>query len=211
MAATNRPHFGLCLLQATLVGRVVCKRLRARRAGSMGGASENMGEWRRTRRCGARSLIARGRRSDCTIVTPRLERPFYFEPQADVNIVDRKPSSKLMATATLETHHGLCEGGAFGFPISRIELRVPAARRPSRPTSPGDSPSAEMPSLCGRPSSQSITGTSARPSFCAAFRRRCPSTTSPSLRTRQGILKPNSRIDEHILSTAPSFLRGLRV
>ena len=33
---------------------------------------------------------------------------------------------------------------------------------------------------------------------------------SPVERTSIGILKPNSRIDEHILSTAASFLRGLR-
>ena len=33
------------------------------------------------------------------------------------------------------------------------------------------------------------------PSLRAAFSRRWPSTTSPSLRTRHGILKPNSRID----------------
>jgi len=47
-------------------------------------------------------------------------------------------------------------------------------------------------------------------SLRAAFRRRCPSTTSPSLRTKQGILNPNSRIEAHIRSTPASFLRGLR-
>jgi hypothetical protein len=46
--------------------------------------------------------------------------------------------------------------------------------------------------------------------FWSTIKRRCPSTTSPLLRTRQGILKPNSRIEEHMRSTAPSFLRGLR-
>lgn len=55
-------------------------------------------------------------------------------------------------------------------------------------------------------SSQRMTGISAMPSLRAAFNRRWPSTTSPSLRTKQGILKPNSRIDEHMRSTAASFL-----
>src|SRR5207245_7826939 len=59
-------------------------------------------------------------------------------------------------------------------------------------------------------SSQRITGTSAMFSLRAAFSRRCPSTTSPSLRANTGILKPNSRMEEHMRSTAESFLRGLR-
>ena len=42
----------------------------------------------------------------------------------------------------------------------------------------------------------------------AALRRRWPSTTSPSLRTRHGILKPNSRIEAHMRSTAASFFLG---
>src|SRR5579859_4691754 len=58
-------------------------------------------------------------------------------------------------------------------------------------------------------SSHKITDTSVMPSFRAAFRRRWPSTTSPPLRASTGILKPNSRIDEHMRSTAESFLRGL--
>lgn len=55
-----------------------------------------------------------------------------------------------------------------------------------------------------------MTGISASSSFRAAFRRRCPSTTSPLLRARTGILNPNSRIDPHIRSTAASFFLGLR-
>jgi hypothetical protein len=47
-------------------------------------------------------------------------------------------------------------------------------------------------------------------SLHAAFSRRCPFTLSPSPRTRQGLLKPNSRIDSHMRCTAASFLRGLR-
>ena len=47
-------------------------------------------------------------------------------------------------------------------------------------------------------------------SLRAAFNLKCPSTTSPSLRTRHGILQPNSRIEPHMRSTAESFLRGLR-
>ena len=63
--------------------------------------------------------------------------------------------------------------------------------------------------LAGVHSSQRITGISVMPSLRAAFSRRWPSTTSPSLRTRQGILKPNSRIEAHIRSTAASFLPGV--
>jgi hypothetical protein len=48
------------------------------------------------------------------------------------------------------------------------------------------------------------------PSFRAAFRRKCPSTTVPSLRASTGILKPNSRIDAHIRSIAASFFLGFR-
>jgi hypothetical protein len=33
-------------------------------------------------------------------------------------------------------------------------------------------------------------------------------TTSPSLRAKTGTLKPNSRIEKHMRSTAESFLRG---
>ena len=39
-------------------------------------------------------------------------------------------------------------------------------------------------------SSHRMTGMSVMPSLRAAFRRRCPSITSPSLRTRQGIDPP---------------------
>ena len=42
---------------------------------------------------------------------------------------------------------------------------------------------------CGVHSSQRMTGTSVMPSLRAAFRRRWPSTTSPSLRASTGILK----------------------
>jgi len=49
------------------------------------------------------------------------------------------------------------------------------------------------------------------PSLRAAFSRRCPSTTSPSLRTRHGISNPNSRIDAHMRSTAASFFLGFRM
>lgn len=59
-------------------------------------------------------------------------------------------------------------------------------------------------------SSHRITGTSAMPSFFAPFRRRWPSTTSPLLRASTGILKPNSRMEAHIRSTAASFRRGFR-
>jgi hypothetical protein len=62
----------------------------------------------------------------------------------------------------------------------------------------------------GDHSLQRITGTSVIPSFRAALRRRCPSTTSQSLRTRHGILNPNSRTDAHMRSTAVSFLGGFR-
>jgi hypothetical protein len=48
------------------------------------------------------------------------------------------------------------------------------------------------------------------PSLRAAFKRRCQSTTSPSLRASTGILNPSSLMDLHILWTAASFLRGLR-
>ncbi len=48
------------------------------------------------------------------------------------------------------------------------------------------------------------------PSFRAALSRRWPSITSPPLRTKHGILKPNSRMLAHMRSTAASFLRGLR-
>ena len=46
------------------------------------------------------------------------------------------------------------------------------------------------------------------PSLRAAFSLRCPSTTVPSLRASTGTLKPNSRMEAHIRSTAASFLRG---
>ena len=59
-------------------------------------------------------------------------------------------------------------------------------------------------------SSQRITGTSAMPSFLAAFNLRWPSTTVPSLRASTGTLKPNSLMDATMRSTAASFLRGLR-
>ncbi len=65
-------------------------------------------------------------------------------------------------------------------------------------------------------SSQRITGIAVvsppghDPSLRAAFSRRWPSTTSPSLRASTGILKPNSRMLLHMRSTAASFLRGLR-
>jgi len=48
------------------------------------------------------------------------------------------------------------------------------------------------------------------PNWRAALRRSWPSTTSPSLRARTGILKPNSRRLAHMLSTAPSCLRRWR-
>src|ERR1019366_10168216 len=48
------------------------------------------------------------------------------------------------------------------------------------------------------------------PSFRAALILRCPSTTVPSLRASTGILKPYSRRDEHIRSTAGSFFLGFR-
>jgi hypothetical protein len=48
------------------------------------------------------------------------------------------------------------------------------------------------------------------PSLRAAFGRRWPSTTSPSLRASTGTLKPNSRMLAHMRSAAASFLRGLR-
>jgi hypothetical protein len=63
----------------------------------------------------------------------------------------------------------------------------------------------------GVQSSHRITGISAMLSLRAAFSRRWPSTTSPSLRASAGILKPNSRMLLHIRSTAESFLRGSRV
>ena len=56
-------------------------------------------------------------------------------------------------------------------------------------------------------SSHRITGTSVMPSFFAAFSRRWPSTTSPLLRASTGILKPYSRMDAPMRSTAASFLR----
>ncbi len=59
-------------------------------------------------------------------------------------------------------------------------------------------------------SSHRMTGTSVIPSFFAAFKRRSPSTTSPSVRARTGILNPNSRIEPIMRSTERSFLRRLR-
>jgi hypothetical protein len=47
--------------------------------------------------------------------------------------------------------------------------------------------------------------------LAAAFSRRCPSTTSPLLRARIGILNPNSWMEAIIRATAWSFLRGLRL
>src|SRR2546423_13146540 len=55
-----------------------------------------------------------------------------------------------------------------------------------------------------------MTGTSWRPRANAAFRRKWPSTISPLLRVRMGILKPNCVKEAFNRSTAWSFLRGLR-
>ena len=44
----------------------------------------------------------------------------------------------------------------------------------------------------------------------AAFRRKWPSTTVPSLRASTGILKPNSPMLLHMRSTAASFFLGFR-
>ncbi len=63
----------------------------------------------------------------------------------------------------------------------------------------------------GLHSSHRMIGTSVIPSFSAAFSRRCPSTISPSLRTSNGILKPNSRIEATIRFTAPSLFLGFRI
>jgi hypothetical protein len=55
-----------------------------------------------------------------------------------------------------------------------------------------------------------VEGISVIRSLRASLMRKCPSTTSPSLRAKTGILKQNLRIEEHIRSTTASFLRGLR-
>ena len=60
-------------------------------------------------------------------------------------------------------------------------------------------------------SSAIMHGTSASPSFFAAFNRVCPATISPFASITIGTLKPNSLMLAATASTAPSFFRGLRL
>src|SRR3989442_1884699 len=56
--------------------------------------------------------------------------------------------------------------------------------------------------------SHQITGTLGMPNFLAAFSRKCPSITVPSLVARIGMTNPNSRILATIRPTTASLRRG---
>jgi hypothetical protein len=68
---------------------------------------------------------------------------------------------------------------------------------------------AECLDLCRRPLVAEDHGYTRDVQLACGLRRRWPSTTSPSLCARTGILKPNSRMLPHMRSTAASFLRGI--
>lgn len=68
----------------------------------------------------------------------------------------------------------------------------------------------ECPHLLWGPFVAENDGNFGETEFASGLSLRCPSTISPSPRTKQGILKPTWRIEAHMRSTAASFLRGLR-